>query len=121
MKGFELYDIEQKQFFISRDVVFYEEYYPFHDITTSEIVDPFPDLVLPTPMSCTTGAQLSYEDVVSQEITAHADYEVCAHIDSVNDSSVVENDSTTDSLVDQTTGETSVSNEGSVHTHSQLN
>lgn len=36
--------------FIPRDVVFHEDTFPFHSITTlEELVDPFPDLVLPSP------------------------------------------------------------------------
>lgn len=52
MKASKLYDIENKKIFISRDVVFHEEIFPFHQITSSnEIIDVFPDLVLPQPIS----------------------------------------------------------------------
>lgn len=48
IKGFKLYDIEHKRFFVSRDVVFHEHLFPFHNIADKdEIPDPFPDLVLP--------------------------------------------------------------------------
>lgn len=33
VKGYRLYDIENKKFFISRDVVFHEGIFPFHQIT----------------------------------------------------------------------------------------
>lgn len=50
MKGYRLYDIQTKQVFISRDVIFHEEIFPFHTIaSTSNLFDPFPDLVLPVP------------------------------------------------------------------------
>lgn len=49
IKRYKLYDIEQKRFFISRDVIFLENVFPFHQITlTEEVIDPFPDIVLPT-------------------------------------------------------------------------
>lgn len=48
MKGYKLYDIENKLLFVSRDVVFHESVFPFHTITPqADIVDPFPDIVLP--------------------------------------------------------------------------
>lgn len=48
MKGFRLYDNENQKIFVSRDVVFHEHIFPFHKITSpEEIVDSFPDLVLP--------------------------------------------------------------------------
>lgn len=48
MKGYKLYDIQQRVFFISRDVVFNEGVFPFlgdSSITTEP--DPCPQLVLP--------------------------------------------------------------------------
>ncbi|XP_068661006.1 uncharacterized protein [Aristolochia californica] len=48
VKGYKFYDVESKQVFISRDVVFHEDIFPFHTITSlAQITDPFPDLVLP--------------------------------------------------------------------------
>ena len=48
MKGYRLYDVQSKQIFISRDVIFHEEIFPFHTVVASDkLVDPFPDLVLP--------------------------------------------------------------------------
>lgn len=48
MKAYRLYDIENKKVFTSRDVVFHEEIFPFHHITShDDVVDSFPDLVLP--------------------------------------------------------------------------
>lgn len=50
MKAYKLYDIENKKFFISRDVVFHESVFPFHQLTPStEVINQFPDLVLPRP------------------------------------------------------------------------
>ena len=52
MKGYRLYDIQAKQFFISRDVVFLETIFPFHHVIDASVLsDPFPDLVLPVPLS----------------------------------------------------------------------
>lgn len=51
MKAFRLYDIENKRVFISRDVIFHEDVFPFHQITSQDSVeDSFPDLVLPKPL-----------------------------------------------------------------------
>ena len=48
MKGYKLYDLQSKQFFISRDVVFHESVFPFHFLPNSQSEpDPFLDLVLP--------------------------------------------------------------------------
>ncbi|XP_073275509.1 uncharacterized protein [Primulina huaijiensis] len=50
IKGYKVYDLENKQIFFSRDVVFHEDIFPFHSISCSDpIIDPFPDLVLPQP------------------------------------------------------------------------
>lgn len=49
IKGYRLYDIESKRIFISRDVIFHEDIFPFHQVVgPKEVVDHFPDLVLPT-------------------------------------------------------------------------
>lgn len=48
IKGYKLYDIQTKQIFMSRDVIFLEEIFPFDSITPQEhLIDPFPQLVLP--------------------------------------------------------------------------
>ena len=48
MKGYKLYDIQYNQIFVSKDVIFHEEIFPFHAVVTSnKLVDPFPDLVFP--------------------------------------------------------------------------
>lgn len=50
IKGYKLYDIHINQFFFSRDVIFHEDVFPFHSITPQEdLLDPFPNLVLPIP------------------------------------------------------------------------
>ena len=50
MKAYKLFDIQTKQIFVSRDVVFHEEVFPFHSVTAEDtLVDPFPNLVLPAP------------------------------------------------------------------------
>ena len=50
VKGYRLYDVVNKEIFISRDVVFHETIFPFHTVVTHEsVVDPFVDLVLPRP------------------------------------------------------------------------
>ena len=55
MRGHRLYDIQTKQFFVSRDVVFHEEVFPFHSVVdVSTMTDPFPNLVLPTPLCDTS-------------------------------------------------------------------
>ncbi|KAL5766458.1 hypothetical protein ACOSP7_017075 [Xanthoceras sorbifolium] len=48
IKGYRLYDMETKQIFIYRDVVFHEEVFPFHSVVPStSLTDSFPDLLLP--------------------------------------------------------------------------
>ncbi|KAL5849283.1 hypothetical protein ACOSQ4_007296 [Xanthoceras sorbifolium] len=58
MKGYRLYDIITKQFFISRDVIFHEDIFPFHTINSSAstLVNPFPELVLPIASLDTTNS-----------------------------------------------------------------
>lgn len=54
VKGYKLYDVVTKQIFISRDVIFHEEIYPFHTvIDKDQLIDPFPYLVLPIPIQTT--------------------------------------------------------------------
>ena len=44
MKGYKLYDLQTKQFFVSRETIF-----PFHSISPLDhLVDPSPNLVLPS-------------------------------------------------------------------------
>lgn len=51
-KGYKLYDIQTSEVFVSRDVVFHEEIFPFHSIIDSEkMIDSFQDLVLPKTMA----------------------------------------------------------------------
>lgn len=65
MKGYKLYDIEGKKFFVSCDVVFHESIFPFHTITSaSEVEDLFPNIVLPQP----TGILLNYDFTASQPL-----------------------------------------------------
>ena len=50
MKAYRLYDIHIKQVFVSKDVIFHENVFPFHSITDiASLIDPFCDLVLPFP------------------------------------------------------------------------
>lgn len=52
MKGYKPYDIQNKTTFVSIDVVFHEDIFPFQSITISDhLVDPFSDIVLPKPAS----------------------------------------------------------------------
>ena len=52
VKGYRLFDIVNKEIFISRDVIFHETIFPFHSVVSQEIlVDPFVDLVLPHPQA----------------------------------------------------------------------
>ncbi|KAL4027854.1 hypothetical protein IC575_011044 [Cucumis melo] len=50
MKAYKLYDIEHKKVFISRDVIFHETTFPFHNIPKNQIsIDPLPGFSLPKP------------------------------------------------------------------------
>ena len=43
-KAYRLYDIHTKQIFVSRDVIFHKEVFPFHSVTdAASIIDPFPN------------------------------------------------------------------------------
>ena len=43
-----MYDIQSKQIFIPRGVIFHETIFPFHNVTdTNNMIDPFHDFVLP--------------------------------------------------------------------------
>ena len=49
-KGYKLYDMKKKKFFISRDVTFVEDVFPFHQSNLdSSMVHEFPKVVLPLP------------------------------------------------------------------------
>lgn len=50
-KGYKLYNLQTRTFFISRDVVFHENTFPFHNLPhNDQMPDLFPDLVLPKPL-----------------------------------------------------------------------
>ena len=52
MKAYRLYDLQTKQIFVSQNVIFHEEAFPFHSVLdTTPLTDPFPDLVIPLPYS----------------------------------------------------------------------
>ena len=52
VKGYKLLDIVTKQVFISRDVVFHENIFPFHSILpSSQLTDPFSYISLPVSLS----------------------------------------------------------------------
>ena len=75
VKGYKLYDIETKQVFISRDVVFHEEIFPFHTVRPSaSVLDPFPDLVLPIPqadLDMPSTSQPSHDQQQLQDSSPH--------------------------------------------------
>ena len=48
MKGYRLLDLNIREIFISRDVIFHEQFFPFHDFKFKvNSIGPFPNLVLP--------------------------------------------------------------------------
>lgn len=50
-KGYKLYDILHQQVFVSRNVAFHEEHFPFYSVASaSALIDPFHDLILPLPV-----------------------------------------------------------------------
>lgn len=56
IKGYKVYDLATKRFFVSRDIVFHETFFPFHDMNASKSnVDPFQHLSL--PLISTTGLE----------------------------------------------------------------
>lgn len=54
MKGYQLYYIENQEFFISREVVFHEHLFPFHTVTKASVPENFLDLVLPKSFNYST-------------------------------------------------------------------
>lgn len=65
-KGYKLYDITKQQLFVSRDVLFFENLFPFHTTQQKEVLPPFLEtFVLPKSlsdigsMSCTIGESSS--------------------------------------------------------------
>ena len=68
MKAYKLYDLHTKQFFISRDVIFHEQVFPFHSINpTTTIIDLFPDLVLTSSSLEVYSSQQSSENHFHQD------------------------------------------------------
>lgn len=56
MKSYRLLDIENRIIFVSRDVVFHEDIFPFHKIILPKnVINPFPNLVLPNIVSPSSG------------------------------------------------------------------
>ena len=54
-KGYRLYDIHSKKFFISRDVVFHEDTFPFHSLSAANTFpSPFDEVVIPLPCADTS-------------------------------------------------------------------
>ena len=52
VKGYKLYDMVNKQVFVSRDVIFHENVFSFHSTNdASSLIDPFSDFVLPSSAS----------------------------------------------------------------------
>ena len=53
-KGYKLYSLDTKKFFVSRDVVFHESIFPFQTISQPQVIpDPLLDLVIPIPLTNT--------------------------------------------------------------------
>ena len=53
-KGYKLYSLDTKKFFVSRDVVFHESIFPFQTISQPQVIpDPLLDLVIPIPITNT--------------------------------------------------------------------
>ncbi|XP_073059697.1 uncharacterized protein [Primulina eburnea] len=51
IKGYKLLDITRQEIFVSRDVIFHEDTFPFLSITPTVNIDPFPSMVLPLPLN----------------------------------------------------------------------
>jgi len=50
-KGYKLYSLDTKKFFVSRDVVFHESIFPFQTISQNQVIpDSLLDLVVPIPL-----------------------------------------------------------------------
>ena len=50
MKAYKLHDLQTHEFFISRDVIFHKQVFPFHTVdcfSYESTYDPFPELVIP--------------------------------------------------------------------------
>lgn len=73
LRDTKLYDIENHKFFISRDVVFHESVFSFHDVTAeTDIHDPFLDSVVLTPFFCSLESTTQYEVLTTNQIAPSA-------------------------------------------------
>ncbi|KAA0063422.1 Retrovirus-related Pol polyprotein from transposon TNT 1-94 [Cucumis melo var. makuwa] len=87
MKAYRLYDIERKTIFISRDVTFLEQHFPFHSISTndhSELENAFHDLVLPMPILDTHITTQTNADPIIENPNTDSSPEIQAEQDATN-------------------------------------
>ena len=81
-KGYKLYDLEHKRFFISRVVTFVEDVFPFHNSTMgSSPVDELLEVLLPCPVVASAPSALPHA-VVPAELAAAP---IASTEDSAND------------------------------------
>lgn len=67
VKGYQLLDMNTRETFNSRDVVFHERIFPFHSITSkTDTIGPFPDIVFPVPNLDSSGYIHDEHEIESQ-------------------------------------------------------
>lgn len=72
IKGYRLLDLHTRETFISRDVIFHENIFPFHNIKNKSVLaDPFPDFVLPLPLADLSDQHHSDNIPAAQSNEAH--------------------------------------------------
>ena len=87
MKAYRLYDIERKTIFISRDVTFLDQHFPFHSISTndhSELENAFHDLVLPIPILDTHITTQTIAEPIIENPNTDSSPEIQAEQDATN-------------------------------------
>ena len=90
VKGYKLYDINEKQFFISRNVVFHETIFPFHKLNhDTDQIDPFSQLVLPNSDVLHDSSLFDYPTVSSTDSISQEE-----QLDASTVSDTIDHDST---------------------------
>lgn len=78
MKAYRLLDIETKQIFVSRDVIFHEEIFPFKISQSNPHINPFISHTLPEPIvveSIPEPIHIEPSQIILQQTNPHDDYD----------------------------------------------
>ena len=74
MKGYKLLDIDSMKILISRDVIFYENVFPFHNISdTYAAHDPIEDMCLPVLLHNDISPSVPIRSLIHDQEQMHTD------------------------------------------------